>query len=266
MLEGIEVDVAAVEGLIGQVVGIKDDQVEIDVGIILVEDILGGVPVLVGGAADADLHDGLSLLVGLIAVDEVQELFVGVLGIFILKGRDESLAVLRDQVLTHEVGLEGFLNGLVELIVLILGAGDDNIHKRVSGVSGGIGLALDGKTVTGRNKPGGDGIGAVDGGAAEVVQRSGQGVGLGRDDLDVVEIPGDILQFGNPACFGIDGDEADALQELDGAAAVGGVVGNADQDRGGGGCGDGARDERGQKQNRNQSDECTFHFVFLHTI
>ena len=166
----------------------------------------------------------------------------------------------------HEVGLESFLDGLVELVVLVLGTGDNNVHERVSGVAGGVCLALDGEAVTGRDKAGGNGIGAVDGGAAEVVQCSRQGVGLGRDDLDVVEVPGDVLQLGNPARFGIDGDETDALKELDGAAAVGGVVGNADQDRGRGGCRDGAGDQRGQKQNRNQGDKCTFHFVFLHIV
>ena len=61
VLEGVQVDVAAVEGFVREVVGIEDYQVDVDVCLVLVKDILGGVPVLIGGAADADLPDGLTL-------------------------------------------------------------------------------------------------------------------------------------------------------------------------------------------------------------
>ena len=47
VLEGVEVNVAAVEGLVWQVVGVKFHQLNVDVGVVLIQYVLHGLPMVV---------------------------------------------------------------------------------------------------------------------------------------------------------------------------------------------------------------------------
>ena len=82
----------------------------------------------------------------------------------------------------------------------------------------GLPLLFDDQGVAGGDQAGRDRIGPVDGGGGEVIQRGRQAVGLGRYDLDIVEIAGDVRHFGGVAGLRLDGDKTGGLQKLDGAA------------------------------------------------
>ena len=116
-------------------------------------------------------------------------------------------------------------DGLVGLILGVSGAGNDDIHIRVVAF---FALLLNDQTILGRNQTEGNGISAVDGGSSEVAQGGGQGVGLHRHHFYIIQITGDVSDFRGITSFGIHGQQAGSLQQLNAAGKVGAVVRDAD--------------------------------------
>ena len=153
--------------------------------------------------------------------------------------------IIHQQEFGDQLGLIGFDNLLIDFVVLVRGAGDDDVHIRVLAV---LILLLDEQRVAGRNQAVRHGVGAVDGGSGEIAQRGGQRVGRNRGHLDVVEVVGDILDFRRVARSRVNLDEARRLQQLDAAGEVRAVVRHAELKRSGrqrGGRGQGERGRRG---------------------
>ena len=157
--------------------------------------------------------------------------------------------VIDQQELRDKLGLISLDDLLVNLVVLIRGAGDDHVHIRVFAV---LVLLLDEQRVAGGDQAVGHGVGAVDGGGGEIAQRGGQRVRRNRGHLHVVEVLGDVLDFRGVARRRINLDEACGFQQLDTAGEVRAVVRHTELERGGrqrGGRGQGERGRRGQRNN-----------------
>ena len=138
--------------------------------------------------------------------------------------------IIHQQEFGDQLGLIGFDNLLIDFVVLVRGAGDDDVHIRVLAV---LILLLDEQRIAGRNQAVRHGVGAVDGGSGEIAQRRGQRVGRNRGHLDVVEVVGDILDFRRVARSRVNLDEARRLQQLDAAGEVRAVVRHAELKRSG---------------------------------
>jgi len=251
VLEGVQVDVAAVERLVGQVVRVELHQFDVDVRALVVEHLLGRNPLLVvaHAAAHADLHDGLALFGGLVAGNFGNVVLShGKRRAFVIReSREERLMVVDQQELRDKLGLIGLDDLLVNLVVLVRSAGDDHVHIWVFAV---LVLLLDEQRVAGGDQAVGHGVGAVDGGGGEIAQRGGQRVRRNRRHFHVVEVLGDVLDFRGIARRRINLDEARGFQQLDAAGEVRAVVRHAELERSGrqrGGRGQGKRCRRGQR-------------------
>ena len=152
--------------------------------------------------------------------------------------------IIHQQELGDQLGLIGFDNLLIDFVVLVRGAGDDDVHIRVLAV---LILLLNEQRVAGRNQAVRHGVGAVDGGSGEIAQCRGQRVGRNRGHLDVVEVVGDILDFRRVARSRVNLDEARRLQQLDAAGEVRAVVRHAELKRSGRQRGSRGQGERGRR-------------------
>ena len=141
-----------------------------------------------------------------------------------LKDGDDGAAVGLLHESLDRVRLQGGHQGLDGGVLLpALGHGQ---HVDVGGARGPVG-GLDGQGV-GHVQAGLDGIVAVDDGQVQAVQGAGQLGGLHLHDLKAPGIVFDVQPGGLQARAVLQGDEALLLEKQEGAAAVGGVVGNAD--------------------------------------
>ena len=228
MLEGVQIDLAGVQRFVGQVVGVEFDELDIDARILFIQDLLHGLPLVVVGTADADLDNGLALLGGGILHD-LLGLFLGQ-GDFVLivEGREEGLFVVDQQELGNGLGLVSLDDGLVDLVLGVLCTGGNDVYVGVVAV---LALLFNDQAVAGGDQPEGDGIGAVDGGGAEVGEGGRQGVGLHRGNLDIIEVAGDIGDLGRIAGLRVDRDKTGGLQQLDAAGQVRAIIGDADGER-----------------------------------
>ena len=112
-------------------------------------------------------------------------------------------------------------DGLAVLVALLDG------HDVGVGLGGSAVVGLHGQGV-GDLQTGVNGIVAVDNGHVHVLQGGGQQPGLQLLDLEVLGVVHDILDRGLQAGILGQGDETLLLEEQQGAAAVGGVVGDGD--------------------------------------
>ena len=130
--------------------------------------------------------------------------------------------------------------GVVRVIRLTR-AGSDDTDERI--VARAVAL-LDEQAGLRGDETGGDAVVAADDDGVEVVDHRRERVGLCGHDLNVVQIFGDVLDLGRELSSGIVFDQAGGLEQLERAAAVGGIVGDADAQGLGGKGGSGKRSPR----------------------
>ena len=188
----------------------------------------------------------------------VHEIAVPIGGI--LHHGDNGAGVLLSDEVSHLLALQSglqrhHLRGLVALL-----------HRQNVGVGGGA--ALDQQGVIHGVQAGVDGVVAVDHGVVHVGQQVGQLGGLSLHDLHVVRILHDVVLGGGDAHAVLQLDDAVLLQQQQGAGLVGGVVGDADLNGGGGLVTVGAvlaaagSQAQGQHSSQRQSDDLGQSVVF----
>ena len=107
----------------------------------------------------------------------------------------------------------------------LLVAGLDAQHVHIGGIGG-----LDQQALLHGIQAGVQGVVVVDNGVVHIGQQVGQHGGLSLDKLDAQGILGNVSLGGGDAGVLLQGDDAVGLQKQQGAALVGGVVGNGDGD------------------------------------
>ncbi|GFN02625.1 hypothetical protein Smic_11810 [Streptomyces microflavus] len=135
------------------------------------------------------------------------------------EGRDDRALVGVLDELLDLVGVEELGELLDARVLLVAG-----LHRQEVGVRVALGL-LQGEGVLGRGELGLKGVVAVDDGGVHVVQGAGHGGGLQLLELQALLV-GDVAQLGGGADAVLERDEAVLGEQLEGAAAVGGVVGD----------------------------------------
>ena len=245
----MQVDVPRMERVVGQVVQVELHQLDVQRNARVVEVLLHDLELVVVAADHADLHDLLALLRGDVFIIKRNDAFVNREIRVVVKGGQVRVVVLEQQVLRDVLLLIGGENRLRKVAVQVGGAHGEDVAV---GVLGALLLHLAQDGVVLRGQAGGHGVGVVDEAGGEVAQRAHQRRARDGNQLDVIEVTGDVAQLRAEACGGVGFEEARALQNLDRAGGVDGVVAKGDLD--GLGMGDGAQGQReheGQGKNTN---------------